>query len=379
MPEGPPKPQRTRDSGVFGINAIRNLLAKRDKRESGVISLDKIRTSEQFLEVVDFGLINSILGKIQRKSGIPDEAVVQIPREAVQISTKQNSRKGTSGSFHFSVVVSETEEIPDRMRGKIVLEWDSINAGSRMNGLHAWKELLHALNHEAAHYASYLKQPATSAEDRRRHREKVLSEERLAQLPDGAVIDDVTTGFQESRDLKDGSYAIIGISLNEAVTEKIAQEITAEYLRSSGLAQKAKTHHSLDEVRGGYHSERKMLDALILTMAHALSVEPELVWRAIVRCYFSGEQKVEDFIEMTCAVLADSVPWEQLDTRTRKSLLATIAFMDRSRKGSQTRQAYRQFKANVPKDVERRIYKLIEPGRITVSDAKRIGATLGLS
>jgi len=283
--------------------------------EKPTLSLEQVETAEQFMEALDLEMINGIYDKLQEKSGIPPEKRAAIPEKSIFLRSKFKLHDLIiGGSFQQASHFSEKENTD--VRGRITLAWPSIKMNAAALNIPPWQLALDTIIHEIGHYVSYQEDMYSSKEaEDAAHR---VFFKNFDSLPAGTVMADSRVGMQEVRSEKETVTAFVqkltahGKALNEGITERLAQEVSQEYSRRKGLSP------SVILQPMSYPGERKMLDAVIIALADALSVDKDLVWRGVVRVYFSGEQGVEQFAQTISEVLDEAPALSRTDKKQKE-------------------------------------------------------------
>jgi hypothetical protein len=215
---------------------------RKERTDSGfpTVGLQEVQTPEDFLNAVDWNLLNNLLDKLELRSGKSKKEIQKsrrIQKRLVTISSKPERES-------YGVTRGDGKSIR--------LYWHPIAQDVSNIGVLA----LGTLIHEAVH---------VRATRSRRHTTRGLSRIPFWNLKKVAG------------------------ALNEGVTEMIAQEILHKYLSEIGLTS------LLDETEKGVYAEERICLALLMnSIAHNTGVEQDAVWGAFVREYFNGSSRKPD-------------------------------------------------------------------------------------
>src|SRR3989344_225791 len=232
---------------------------------------------EEFLEEIDLKALKSIFEEIYRKSGL-DTAKLNFPAY-IPGGIRELRRSWLSSSRY----MEETAGLYDNLTNRVSINLENHREDLK-DSVYTKFGFLHTLIHELTHAASDWK---TGLE--------------------GIVGSGYSWG---------GSFR----SINEAVTESIAQEIAIEYIRRTAFAggldawrhvsaesvqsyghltakgdPKTEMHKILlDKSFGVYSTERRILKKIIGTISESTGVPEETVWQGFVRGYFENDEKLAD-------------------------------------------------------------------------------------
>lgn len=291
-----------------------------------ITSLDQVTNAEEFLGALDFELINSLFDTLQEKSGLETEHRARISRDDITLRDKFKIHDlVVAGSLQPASLVSERREVGPR--GVITGAWATAKISAYAYNIPVWQAALKTVIHESAHFISFQKEATSSKEQKDREWNDTIKN--FDQIPAGTLTDFSKIGFQELKEVKERDesmmpkFTIFGKAFNEAVTEKLALEVTQEYMRSKGLKEVQGTDPNGKEIpTGSYPGERKMLEAVIVSISNALEVSREQVWRAIIREYFSGEEGLEKFSNHIAEALMQTHTATNAEAHRRKDKVA---------------------------------------------------------
>lgn len=95
--------------------------------------------------------------------------------------------------------------------------------------------------------------------------------------------------------------------LNEGITEQITHEVLLEYLRRSAHGTAPHIFRKISERsivisvlegRSDYDAARQMVMAIVEVLAHETGVSTGMVWRGLVREYYTGEMSPGDMVQL---------------------------------------------------------------------------------
>lgn len=314
------------------------------------------------MEALDLDLVNELFAKIQRKSGVHEAHIARVPRDAIIFDTKKSGFEKNMGTYTQAMYLPKGEA-GQNTRGRLDLNWRSAYVEGAFTGRGGWRGVLATFVHESTHFVSNNHQSASSDEERMQLREG-MTDEKWDEHPDNEPLEYCITGFHEYWDMKNGMHDV-GFLINEAVTEKLSQEVVAEYTRVKGLKKPDPRDMPLRTVGDAYKEERKALEALILSMADALETEPEQIWRSIVQAYFSN-RGIYNFVATT----------EEILGLKKSSKVAEYLLNEDADKKRLPGKALREMRKRASQTLRKQIEKAVRT--ITREEAARLSASLGL-
>jgi len=231
-------------------------------------NLDGIDSPESFIEAVDFDTLNEVFDSLSRKSEGASEVHTLGHRVTRDIITFTESNTEEVQSNLGSARIKE---------GTITLNWKKTDEGKSKS--YQTIRMLQTLAHEAAHIrAGYF------MKDWERGTIENLDYESGFTLNSGLS----QTDYSTRTELKKG-----GLSLDEAVTEDIANEVLAEYLKRTGSAGYLKDPYLRKELGGGaYIVDRLILGVVIDGLAQSIGVHRDEIWKGFVQAYMSGSTEL---------------------------------------------------------------------------------------
>lgn len=238
------------------------------------VALEDVKTPEDFLHAVDFKTLNEIFDEMATKAGRAKDIEQSdwISKEKVTIDFRPITKRGdvTEGGSYNS-------------RKGITMLWNALVASEAPIYLAA----LHNLIHETAH-------------SRSRYYE-VYDET----LPEAVVPVRSGKGLIEGWIPKDTEKLIpFAMSLDEAVTEEIALEVVAEYLRRTGNSNLIQGEGMQRITTMSYTGNRIMFQTIIGELGDRLGVDRILVWRSFIQMYLSGEESTVNLLHSIAGELS---------------------------------------------------------------------------
>lgn len=261
------------------------------ERRTNEISLDKVNSSEEFLNAVDFDALNEIMEEIARKSGRRMLRRVH-RRDIEEDSATLDAMSEVKGG-------STVEGGADPLNFKIHFSWEKMQKSAEAfeGKVPAGVRALYALVHEMTHLYGF-----------REHRLLPAGHKDLRFEGEGL---ELRTGYSDQQFGADpGNLSEVAVSLNEAVTEELALEAVNEYVRRTGESAMFDGHPEARKVlsTATYPVDRLVLQAVIGSLASRLEVDRDTVWRSFVRGYFSPEGKTAEFVVEIMRTLMDHAP-----------------------------------------------------------------------
>ncbi len=303
-------------------------MSKKEQFPLPIVALEDVKTPEEFLQAVDFNVINDIFDTLVRKA--EDGQPVSITGNRISpelvvfgIPTQPQDEKLTiDGSSNVS-------------SGRISLIWGEHNTS--VHPAYRVINTLATLIHEATHVRGGYKTEEW---------ERVGVHD--ASWAMGYIL---RTGLRESRsetnhDAPDPRQEKIALSLNEAVTEDISHEVLHEYLVRTGNSTFL-SDSNLARVLGdrqGYTLDRLVLATVIDALARELQVPRDEVWKGFVQAYMSGNTDVKQLladigreleddpnVAELVTFLASDQPLGEIGTLTEDSVIERIKIPDNAR------------------------------------------------
>lgn len=242
---------------------------KKEEFPRPTIALEDVRTPEEFLQAVDFNVLNDIFDTLIRRVEAEQPASVtglRVSPERVTFDAKADSHGQEMTAAGRSNVSS----------GKIALLWGKNDASA--HPAYNVLTLLGTLMHEATHVRG-----GYTARGRERGNEFEVT---------------IRAGLRESRYNRANPHRnkIIALSLNEAITEDISHEVLHEYLIRTGNSAFLNDPRLANELSNseGYVLDRFVLATVIDALAREVGVPREEVWKGFVQAYMSGNTDVKE-------------------------------------------------------------------------------------
>lgn len=233
---------------------------------------ENVSTPEQFLNAIDFEVLNNIFDLLSAKSTkdtVRHNLGHRIEREKIHFVSKktneevQLSRLGTARPY----------------TGEIDLLWnrDTVSPISPSTNI----ELLATLTHEATHVRGGYNHEIHASE----FENDVYSSVTTTSV--GVEKFFKTTGkYGESKK----SFAL---NLNEAITEDIGREVLREYLIRTGNSSYLKDEKTLKEVGiGSYYNERLVFSCLLEVLSERFELPRDVLWKAFVHAYMNSSSEI---------------------------------------------------------------------------------------
>lgn len=237
------------------------------------LRIEDVVTSEDFLRAVDLKTLNEIFDSIVSRSHVSSNGALNskeewVGRDKIDIFEEEFTPGGNQPGVYTSAVTS--------LDGSIRISWGAIEKSSEHKGVQA----LHMLVHEMTHARSHMSIEEVEVKEGGGGRAIVHQGVGEIHL--------VAENFHTSPEI----VKILGTSLNEAITETIAIEVLAEYMRRTGTASLLEKRSQIDELPSGFSSEyatdRIILNVLIDALAEKVSMDRNVVWHGFVEAYMSG-------------------------------------------------------------------------------------------
>lgn len=234
-----------------------------------VIELEEVSTPEEFIRAIDFNVLNDIYDALAKRS-----------RDAGMSST--SGHRINPGKIEFTPRLGAVDRIvtsgsADIENGSIEISWvHTEDVTSRYRAISTLKTLAHESTHVRGGYKCE------------------------------SVHESGVSGFVIRRGLSENVYQrdkehikdeIVGVSLNEAVTEEISHEVLREYLRRTGHGDYLTDKALANELGiGAYAVDRFVLKFLIEVLSQQLNVSQSEVWKGIVHAYMNGNQDISGML-----------------------------------------------------------------------------------
>lgn len=247
------------------------------------LELEQVTTPEKFLKAIDFNAINDIFDDLARKASgesgevhttghrvTPENISFDRPHFLEVLRLRKPEQKTLRGSA----------DVP---RGNIELTWDLKDRKRHED--YRTVDLLRTLLHESAHVRGAYK---SEGESRGSWDEGNMESETQSQIG----LQKGTSRFSSQEGLVTD---VQGVSLNEAITETIANDILPEYLTRTGNTGFLKDPRLLQELGpGAYIADRVLLQLVIEKLAEKFEVDRDLVWRGFVQAYMTGSTSLPE-------------------------------------------------------------------------------------
>jgi len=248
-------------------------------------TFEYISTPEEFLDAIDFKALNDIFDELILKSGGTENvnnSGHKVERDKIEVEPFM-TRDGTKPYFGRATIDT----------GEIELIWIVLNQKDIEGKMHVLKTLVHEAVHVRGGYKC-TKGLAVLESDENLKIERVKHENiGLKQTSSGFSAEVVDSGLGAIS----SSALVLGVSLNEAVTENIAHEILSEYLirtGDSGYLLEKKVLGFLGE--GSYAVDRMILSIVIGALANELDISMEEIWKGFVKAYMQGDTDILDLM-----------------------------------------------------------------------------------
>lgn len=233
------------------------------------IELEKVSTPEEFIKAIDFNVLNDIYDALAERSrdvGTSSTSGHRINPDKIEFTTCPEVAD--------SIMVSGSADIEN---GSIEISWiHTEDVTSRYRAISTLKTLAHESTHVRGGY---------------------LCESRHESGVSGFVI---RRGLWENvyqRGKEHIKDEIVGVSLNEAVTEEISHEVLREYLRRTGHGEYFQDEALANELGiGAYAVDRFVLKFLVEALSQRLNVSQSDVWKGIVHAYMNGNQDISGLL-----------------------------------------------------------------------------------
>lgn len=239
-------------------------------------AFEAISTPESFLEDIDFTVLNQIYDEIEKKSGkVPNEKD-WVTKGDIIFESENKVAYEQFGGIEFI-----RDEKGDVIGHKVLLFWQIMLSKPNFSRADALKTMMH----EMAHL---------------RGRDKQMAEQNISN----------STGFHygmldvyvpiDQLGQPEGQPYILGRSINEAITEKIASEVLGIYLHRTG------GHLFHPPVYSSYMIDQIILEAVINELSTRIKVNTETVWQAFVRMYLNGDESTEQLLKQIGMAIGDT-------------------------------------------------------------------------
>jgi len=227
-------------------------------------SLEKHPELKELLDKVDFDTLRDILKEIADRSGVNTERLNFIdPKRIYHLQSQLKLQAAYSGK-----------------RRAIFINNVEIDDAADKFGFSRELGLVHALCHEEVHATSKNECRSISREN------KLIEEVTIGYLAH-------RTTWAEPINIKEKEEIFYSL-FNEGVTEKLAQEVFAEYLRRTGGAgseaakQILKTYKENPAAASKYWEASALVDFLVEKISEKCALEKQRVWQAFVEGMYKG-------------------------------------------------------------------------------------------
>ncbi|MFZ2187027.1 MAG: hypothetical protein WAV46_00115 [Candidatus Moraniibacteriota bacterium] len=259
---------------VVVLERIRQLPEK-STEENDKVDLDpgeRLVEAKKVLEKVDFSVMQDIFSEMYRKSGLQSEPKL-IPLENIEVVGYSG---GESNSVEKRITIgADFSPWAIRSRQFHSREWRSEKQFTR-GRLRA--DILSTFMHEQTH--------AISKNIRREEGKIERLKKQMKSFFFGRQKVDNSSGYQ-MEGIEKGGFNVRHLPFNEAVTDKIGEEVYDEYLKRTG-EKKFFLDHAGTQYGEGYIGERAMVDIMIETLSASLDVPRDVVWDSIKQGYMLG-------------------------------------------------------------------------------------------
>lgn len=243
------------------------------------------QTAEAFLDWVDFKELNAILSELQRRSGIPEDKVRTVSKDSVKmlpydVDYRPRSHGSNDGAKTEIQWIGDTPE--DRRRPRRGLDKALTEDGPYI------AFTLATLIHESLHDTARSSVPKGSIS-------RSVSEHGRVDIGLSTLYERESTRRADNPIYSDDTeIARDRASLDEAMTEKMANDALMAYLHRKGLMRMA-PKKAIEQIgKTAYQAERYVLEDLIDILADALETDRADIYHGFVRLYFSNEHRVEE-------------------------------------------------------------------------------------
>ncbi len=217
------------------------------------------------LEKVDFDMLKKIFKEERVKAGLDTETNLP-PAEKIGTSGLYNTVGLTQDAVVMGIYFQEFNniQIDPRIMQRI---GEDPNSSASFESI-AFKVLCH----EAAHAVS------TNPHENTPLRTIVNSIKGLPVTPGGVAYREGLLGFR------------LFSQFNEAVTDTIAEEVYAEYLKRSGDTTFFQNKDGSNTFGRSYTAERELLQAFIGAISRSTDVPQEIVWEGVKHAFYTNEK-----------------------------------------------------------------------------------------
>jgi hypothetical protein len=252
---------------------------KKERFPEPTVELEDVKTPEEFLRAVDFNALNDIFDALEDKSGGERPSKNTGYRVDPDKITIVGSLRDGKGELYGAARV-------DLGTITVVGKEESGETASLVRTI----SLLRLLMHEAAHVrGGHKREYYEESEEVRRFILRGGLRENLYEIKQGRV-----------------DERAHGLSLNEAVTETLGQQVLREYLIRVGKSGYFKNKELSREVGiGSYVADRYILEMVIGALAQKLETDKQDIWRAFVRAYMDGNTDIEDLLNQITTQLSE--------------------------------------------------------------------------
>lgn len=246
------------------------------------LGLEQAVTPEKFLRSVDFNVINALFDELTRKAAggsevhtlgkhvSPENISFNRPHILELLRLRTYEPRSLRGVTNFP-------------QGDIELAWDLKNPKQHRN--YRALDLLKTLLHESTHLRGAYKSKGT---EQGSFEKEDFEQETQSQMG----LETASVRFSLQRGIR---TEVQGLSLNEAVTETIAQDLLPEYLIRTGNSGFLKDPRLLQELGPGvYMVDRALLQLVIERLADQFQVDRDIIWRGLVQAYMTGSSAVPE-------------------------------------------------------------------------------------
>lgn len=242
-------------------------------------SLEGVSTPNEFIEALDFPVLNDIFRSVLTKSGSPNKDLYKIIDSSdVHIDTEDRSETAAQYSFEDGIVLNWRKIVADANVLKEVLQQKEMDTSEHsLVGLAALQNLIHEHLHKIS-----------------RIRLEVAEYNPTNFLPEEI---ELTKGFTQNGDF---------VSLDEAVTEQIAQELFDSYLIRTGNRASLQLSERIMFGATNYLFDRVLLHKLLDLLSEKIGIDRDIVWRGFVREYMNGDEAPRTLLENVRRELEDN-------------------------------------------------------------------------
>lgn len=235
-------------------------------------SEERLIDAKKVLEKIDISVIKDIFSGMYRKSGFQSEPTL-VPLKNIEVVGYSG---GESNSVEKRITIgADFSPWAIRSRQAYSDEWRDEKQFTR-GRLRA--DILSVFMHEQTH--------AVSKNIKREGGKIERLTKQIKSFFSGRQKVDNSSGYQMGG-IEKGNFRTRHLSFNEAVTDKIGEEVYDEYLKRTGDKQFFSDHAGV-KYGEGYIGARTMVDIMIEMMSASLGVPADIVWESIVQGYLSG-------------------------------------------------------------------------------------------